>query len=127
MRRSCVSSPSTFPPRTRRTYEPLTTHPRRAPRSDPCSSVTSAREVLGAGVGLCGEAIDRLLGIGQSVVEEPDGAEFVCGDREQLLRKLEECEQRGLVVSVRTKRADGSIARHAGPLPRGWARRPEPA
>jgi hypothetical protein len=75
---------------------------------------------VGRTAGLWGEALDRLLGAGQFVVVEPDMSEFVCSDREQMLRKLEECGRRGVEVAVRWKRADGSVARHAGPLPAGW-------
>lgn len=59
----------------------------------------------------------RHLPPGQFVVVEPDLSEFVCADPDQLLRRLRECERRGLVVSVRWKRADGSVARHSGPPP----------
>jgi hypothetical protein len=70
--------------------------------------------------GLWGEALDRLLGPGQFVVVEPDMSEFVCGDRDQMLRKLDECSRRGVAVVVRWKRADGSVILHAGPPPAGW-------
>ena len=79
---------------------------------------------VGAGapdaLGLWGEALDRLLAPGQFVVVEPDRSEFVCADRDQMLRKLDECARRGVAVVVRWKRADGSVTLHAGSPPPGW-------
>lgn len=70
--------------------------------------------------GPSGEILDRLLSAGQFVVTEPDASEFVCADRAQLLRKLEDCDARGIEPLVRWRRADGSVARHQGQPPPGW-------
>lgn len=71
-------------------------------------------------LGPTGRELDRLLAVGQFVVEEPDSSEFVCGDRGQFLRKLEECRRRGIRVTARWKRADGTVTRQCDPLPPGW-------
>lgn len=61
-----------------------------------------------------GADLDRPLSAGQFVVREADLSEFVCADRAPVLRKLEDCERRGIEPLVRWRRTDGTIA----PLPR---------
>lgn len=70
--------------------------------------------------GPTGEALDRLLSPGQFVVTEPDMSEFVCADRLQLLKKLDECEARGFEPAVRWCRGDGTVERHPGRPPDDW-------
>lgn len=67
-----------------------------------------------------GADLDRLLSPGQFVVQEADLSEFVCADRSQMLRKLEDCERRGIEPLVRWRRSDGTIALHRGLPPTGW-------